>query len=145
MRHLLRMHSPFVICLAFLAIAAGCGKKGTNQGAISGTVKLDGKPVEQGSILFTPVDGTKGAVTGGQIEKGLYQLSIAAGAAVGWNRVEIRAMRKTGKMVPRPFAQHGEMVEEQVEAIPPRFNSESTLKVEVKSGENTEDFEVSSR
>jgi hypothetical protein len=134
-----------VYCLVLLTLAVGCGKKGTNQGAISGTVKLDGKPVELGSILFTPIEGAKGSVTGGQIENGQYQLSGAAGVAVGWNRVEIRAMRKTGRMVPKPFAQHGEMVEELTEAVPPRFNSESTLKAEVKAGDNTANFDVSSR
>jgi hypothetical protein len=36
------------------------------------------------------------------------------------------------------------MVPEQIEAIPAKFNTETTLKVEVKSGENTADFDVSS-
>ena len=87
----------------------------------------------------------KGTVAGGEIVKGRYQLSGKAGPAVGWNRVEIRAMRKTGKMVPMPFPARGKMVEEQVEAIPPRFNSASTLKVEVKPGDNTADFAVESK
>lgn len=37
------------------------------------------------------------------------------------------------------------MIEEQVEAVPARFNSESKLSVDVKPGDNTADFEVSSR
>jgi hypothetical protein len=37
------------------------------------------------------------------------------------------------------------MGEEMIEAVAPRFNSESTLKFEVKPGENTADFTVSSK
>jgi hypothetical protein len=107
------------LLLTGLLFALGCGKQNANQGAVSGTVRLDGRPVEQGSMLLTPIDGTEGAVTGGTIEEGQYRLSGAAAAAVGWNRVEIRAMRKTGRMVPKPFAPVGEMVAEQVETIPP--------------------------
>ena len=47
-------------------------------------------------------------------------------------------------MIPKPFPSRGKMTEEQVEAVPPRFNSASTLKFEVKPGDNTADFEVSS-
>ena len=131
--------------LISLVVASGCGKNGTNRGAISGEVKLDGRPLEQGSILFTPIEGTKGTVAGGEIANGRYQLSGKAGPTIGWNRIEIRGTRKTGKMVPMPFPARGKMVEEQVEAIPPRFNSGSTLKVEVRPGDNTADFDVTSK
>jgi hypothetical protein len=128
-----------------LLLASGCGRSGADRGAVKGMVKLDGKPVEQGSILFTPIEGAQGTVAGGEIKNGRYELSSKSGPAVGRNRVEIRAMRKTGKMVPKAFAPPGEMVPEQVEAIPPRFNLNSELKVEIQSGDNTADFDVSSR
>ena len=137
---------PFLgLLLVSLLVALGCGKDGANRGAISGEVTLDGQPFEQGSILFTPIEGTKGTVAGGEIAKGRYQLSGKAGPTVGWNSVEIRAVRKTGKMVPMPFPSRGKMIEEQVEAVPPRFNSASTLKFEVKPGDNTADFAVESK
>jgi hypothetical protein len=129
---------------AALLLLAGCGGGDVNRGEISGAVKLDGKPLEQGSILFKPTDGASGSATGGTIENGRYQCSGATGPAIGWNRVEIRAMRKTGKKIPKPFAPQGQTIDEQIEAIPPKFNSQSSLKVEVKRGENTADFEVSS-
>jgi hypothetical protein len=132
----------------FVAMAiissGGCGD-GSKRGAVEGGVKLDGKPVENGSILFTPIQETRGAVAGGEIHNGRYRLSAKTGPAVGWNRVEIHAMLKTGKMVPKAFGAPGEMVPEQFEAVPPKFNSESTLKYEIKSGDNAADFEVSSR
>ena len=123
----------------------GCNADNTRRGEVGGHVTLDGRPVEQGSILFTPIDGTHGVVTGGEIKSGRYGLSAAKGPSVGWNRVEIRAVRKTGKMIPKGLGGTGEMVEEQVEAVAPRFNTESTLTFEIKPGENMADFEVLSR
>lgn len=130
---------------ALIAVLAGCNASNTHQATVSGHVTLDGQSVEQGSILFTPIDGTPGVVTGGEIKDGQYRLVAAKGPAVGWNRVEVRAVRKTGKMIPKGLGGTGEMVAEQVEAVAPRFNAQSTLKIEVKPGENTADFEVTSK
>jgi hypothetical protein len=129
---------------AALLLLTGCGEGNVNHSDISGAVKLDGKPLEEGSILFTPTNGASGSAAGGTIANGRYQLSGETGPTIGWNRVEIRAMRKTGKKIPKPFAPQGQMIDEQIEAIPPRYNSQSSLKVEVKRGENTADFDVSS-
>ena len=128
-----------------LSLQSGCGGGGADRGAVNGTVKLDGKLLEEGSILFTPVEGTRGSVSGGKIVNGRYELSTKTGPTVGRNRVEIRAMRKTGKMVPKALGRPGEVVPERVEAIPPRFNSKSELTVEIKPGGNTADFDVSFR
>lgn len=136
-----------VFCLTLLLLGAGCGQRGANRAAVHGDVTLDGRPLERGSILFVPADGAKGAVAGGPIEGGRYQISPSNGVALGWNRVEIRAVRKTGKMIPKPMARRDshEMVEEYAEAVPPRFNSASTLKSEIKSGDNVADFAVESK
>jgi hypothetical protein len=133
------------VCLVLLLIATGCAKTDANRGTITGQVKLDGQPLEQGSILFTPAEGVKGVVTGGEIKDGKYQLTGKAGPSIGSNRVEIRAVRKSGKMVQKPMAPAGEMVEEMAEAVAPQFNSASTLKFDVKAGDNTADFEVKSK
>jgi hypothetical protein len=131
-----------ILIPAMLLPAFGCGGSRADRGAISGAVTLDGKPLEQGSILFTPIDGARGSVTGGKIQNGRYELPAKSGPAVGWNRVEIRSMRKTGNMVPKAFGRPGETVPEQVEAIPPGFNTQSKLKVEIKPGDNTANFDV---
>jgi hypothetical protein len=140
----LRKRLPAILLSAMLLFAFGCGGAGSNRGNVKGTVKLDGKPVEQGSILFTPMDGTSGSVAGGEIINGQYQLASKSGPAIGWNRVEIRAMRKTGQMVQKAFAPPGEMIPEQVEAVPPKFNSDSELKFEIKPGDNTANFDLTS-
>jgi hypothetical protein len=127
-----------------LLFPGGCSGSKTDRGAISGAVTLDGKPLEQGSILFTPIEGTRGSVAGAKIENGRYQLPATIGPAIGRSRVEIRGMRKTGKMVPKAFGRPGEMVPEHVDAVPPKFNSKSELKAEIKPGDNIADFKVSS-
>ena len=131
--------------VALSILASGCGKVDANRAAITGEVALDGQILQQGSIVFTPTDGTKGTTAGGTIANGRYQLTSNAGPSVGWNRVEIRALRKTGKQIPAPFPARNKMTEEQVEAIPSQFNTESKLKVEVQRGENTADFKVTSK
>jgi hypothetical protein len=139
-----RVPSCAYVGLFLVLLCTGCGNRHENRASISGEMKLDGRPIEQGSIQFLPMQGVEGSITGGDVVKGRYQLSGKAGPAVGWNRVEIHGLRKTGKTIPKPFPQQG-TVEELVEAVAPRYNSESTLKVEVKPGDNTADFEVTSK
>jgi hypothetical protein len=108
-------------------------------------VTLDGPLLKEGSILFTPMAGTKGTVTGGRIENGRYWLSAANGPAVGWNSVAINAARRTGKKIPPSLGgKSGEPLDAVAEAVAPRFNSDTILKVEVRPGKNTADFKVES-
>jgi hypothetical protein len=139
------MRRALAIGMAFLLLGVGCGKGDRNRNAISGTVQMDGKPLEKGSIRFSPIAGTKGPVSGGAIENGRYQIPPAVGLVEGRYRVEISATRKTGKMVQAPLAPPGKMVEEYGEALPPRFNSASTLEAAVKPGQNNLDFALKTK
>jgi hypothetical protein len=135
-----------MVCLGVLLVF-GCTKDNMNRTAIGGQVKLDHQPLEEGTIRFMPMQGTKGSMAAGPIVKGQYRLSGKNGAAIGWNRVEIHAMRKTGKKIQKPFpAPQHEMTDETVPAIPPQYNTNSTLKFEVKPGDNKDvNFEVTSK
>ena len=94
---------------------------------------------------FVFADGRhKGAVSGGPVESGRCRLSGKTGPAVGWNQGRGFACERAARKF-KPFASQGEMVEESVEAVAPRFNSESILRVEVKPGDNTADFAVESK
>ncbi len=128
---------------SILFTLTGCGD-GIPRASVEGTVKLDGSPLAQGSIKFEPMAGTTGVVTGAEIKDGKYTLPASAGAAPGWNRVEITAMKKSGKMEQAPFAPEGTTIEELVSAVAPRFNVDSELKFEVKAGVNTANFDVKS-
>lgn len=135
-----------VLGVGLLILGTGCGKSlPQDRAAIRGKVKLDGQPIAEGAILLTPMGGTRGTTCGGEIKNGQYELTGPAAAAIGWNRVEIRAARKTGRKVQKPMAPQGLLIDDMVEAVSPRFNTDSTLKVNVMSGDNTADFEVTSQ
>jgi hypothetical protein len=122
-----------------LLLSTGCGG---NLASVSGTVSLNGKPIEEGSINFIPIDGTTGAGSGAVITKGKYYIAAARGVAVGRNRIELRAFINTGRQVVDPTAQPGTMTAERVPAFPPEYNDKSTLVKEVHWGSNTINFDI---
>ena len=52
-RDFFRGHSFLGLLLAFL-ILAGCGDSGPAEYDVTGSVTLDGQPIEKGEILFLP-------------------------------------------------------------------------------------------
>jgi hypothetical protein len=131
------------LLLALLAIAPGCGGK---VATIEGTVTIDEKPVETGTITFVPIEGTPGSGARAQIAKGVYTIDSSMGTAPGTYRVEIAARRKTGKKIPIGSpAPPGTTADEEVEALPARYNKESTLRETLKAGANTVDFSLATK
>jgi hypothetical protein len=123
-----------------LLCTLGCssGPAGPQEYPVSGTVTLDGTPVESGRILFRKI-GEGERAYGGEITNGNYAFTSEAGKV----KVEITASRlMPGKFdnsngTPEPV---GEMY------IPKKYNSQSTLEAEVKpSGDNTLPFELVSK
>ena len=134
------------IVFAALLVAAGCGKTGgLDRGAVEGRVTLDGQEIVEGSIIFTPTGDTKGMVAGGIIQNGHYQIAASRGPVVGKNRVAIHASRKTGHKVQSAMAEPGTMTDEIVEAVPLRYNANSTLDRDIAAGKNTLDFELTTQ
>jgi len=126
--------------LAVLALAPGCGD-GPAMGEVSGTIKVDGQvPAEGSSITFIPTDGkspTAGAVLG---KDGSYQVRVPVGKV----RIEIRVPRPMAKRAAKaqgPGAEGG-WIEE---SLPAKYNDQSELTFEVKSGKNQKDWDVSTK
>jgi hypothetical protein len=119
-------------------LLGGCG--GPPTASVSGSVQVDGQPLKEGSINFVP-EGGAGPTAGGTITDGKYQIGRAAGLWIGKNKVEIRANRKTGKKIPNAMAP-GRFIDEQVEALPPEYNTRSTLIKQVVAGANNFDFDL---
>jgi hypothetical protein len=124
-------------CAAILAaslpllIASGCGESDPlGRKAISGTVSLNGAPVEKGNISFQPVD--KSATSGGAvIEAGKYSIPRQTGLPVGKYRVTINAPKPgTGKETDKN-AMPGEPLPPPQELIPPEWNVNSNEFIEV--------------
>lgn len=129
-----------------LLMLTGCGGPGgPPRGAVEGEVTLDGTAIEQGSINFLPTGGTQGPATGASITNGRYSLSASEGPVVGRNRVEICAPHKTGRKVLAPLGNPGEMTDEVVELFPAKYNTQSTLQRDVKPGDNTLDFKLTTK
>ncbi|MSU79769.1 MAG: hypothetical protein EXS16_16985 [Gemmataceae bacterium] len=126
-------------------LVSGCGES-RSRGAVSGIVTLDDVAIETGSISFIPVEGTNSPTSGAVIAMGKYEISREKGPIAGTFRVEIRAQRKTGNRIAAGSpAPPGTMIDETEDAIPARYNSESTLRVEITTGSNSHNFKLSTK
>lgn len=134
-----------VVPLLIAVGITGCGEAPPKRIAITGTVKLNGQPVEHGSISFIPVADAPNLPAGGEIKAGEYTLTADAGPSSGKYRVEIRWSKPTGKKVAMGSpAPPGTMVDEVKEAIPAKYNTQSTLEREITGDESTVDFDLDS-
>ena len=131
-----RARMPLVACGGMLAVAVGVGCRPPTDGAISGTVSVDGTPAAKGSIAFVPTDG-KSPPAGGEITDGRYSARVAPGKA----RVEIRVPKVIGqrKLYDTPDSPFKQVL---VESLPRKYNDQSELTVDVSLGDNTRDFDL---
>lgn len=125
-----RIRLPLLAIFGFvlLVFATGCGEP--PKAKVSGTVTLDGKPLENGTISFYPTSNS-GQTAGGGIENGRYTLDASPGEMT----VLISANKVVGKhkMFDTPDSP---VVDNVVELIPDRYNKTSELKVTLKPGVN---------
>ncbi len=146
----MNMKSPHFLLFAGITLFIAIGCSGSDEleftlSQVQGTVKYKGKPLESGKIRFIP-DGevVNGQVAGkavfADIKDGKYSLSTEQGATVGKNRVEIKSYRGSGRKVVASGT--GNKEEEIVQFIPERYNSQSTLSIDIKEGDNVHDFDL---
>lgn len=115
-----------------------------DRGSIEGMVKLDGEPVDRGTITFISEDGKNVSVSG-PINQGQYKISSYNGPVIGSNKVELRSEKKTGRSIAKPGSTTGEQVDEVVEGAAERYNTKSREKLEIKAGANTKDYDIKSK
>lgn len=125
------------VSLPLLLLVAVCGCKGNKDlGQVTGTITLNGEPLQDAFVIFAPTQG--GTTSYGRTDaEGRYEMMFsddAKGAWLGENRVEI-STADVGATSPDGGAR---------EKVPAIYNQNSTLKVEVESGSNTHDFELKS-
>jgi hypothetical protein len=114
---------------------AGCSQ-GPTYYPVSGTVTLDGKPLEHGDIFFVDISGRYGPDPG-RIEDGRFQFKAKAGK----KRVQISASKI---FVGGAKGAGGEPVPE--EFLAPEYNAQSKLTGEVKpEGPNEFEFKLHGR
>jgi hypothetical protein len=133
-----RKYKLWLTAFALLALW-GCG--GRQAGiALSGSVTLDGVPVETGQIVFEPQGS--GTMTITQISSGTYQLPAERPAQLGKYLIRITADRPTGRIRPAdPRSQEDQATEELEQFIPAKYNSRSELFLELTDqSPDTHDF-----
>ena len=124
------------LLLFLLPVVWGCGTS-DDRSAVSGTVTLGGKRLDQGNIMFVPVVMETGSQVSALITDGTYQIPKEGGLRPGKYRV---ALSSTDGATPDPVAAPdtppgptGNFSSK--ERIPAKYNLESTLEVEVQKGQ----------
>ena len=134
-----------LICVYSVALTVGCSKTGTQE--VSGSVILDGSPITEGLIEFTPIEPTKGPTAGAAIQNGQFSVpAVASGLTVGGvYKVSISVMVGSGQFIRNPVAPGGKS-EALKESIPARYNENSELQITVSANaeENKHDFQLTS-
>ena len=120
--------------LLSLVVCMGCGG---DFGKVSGTITLDGEPVEGALVTFEPEAG--GRMSYGRTDESVNYTLVYTneqdGAEIGKHRVIIE-----GKVDGDP----DQGIESRAEYIPAEYNSQSTLTAEVTGGRQTHDSKLES-
>ena len=129
----MRYKMYWAAALAAAFAAASCSSENALV-PITGSVTLDGTPLPEGDILFTPADPQFGGESA-KIAGGAYQANVRPGK----NKVEIRATRP----VPGKKGPMGEQLIE--DYIPARYNDASTLTIDASASQLKHDFALKSK
>lgn len=142
MTHALK-HATTLALTLLLTSLSGCGSGGDQPelGKVEGTITLDGHPLADAIVYFSPEGGR---TSFGQTDAdGYYSLEYthhAKGAKVGRHSVRVSTavdaeVDDDGRVLKPGFP----------EKVPPRYNEQSELAAEVKSGKNEIDFPLTSQ
>lgn len=122
-----------VVCLAFF----GCQQGTTDDrfaatSEITGTVTMNGAPLESGQIQFTsPEDVSNGSEAFAEITGGTYTAKVTPGK----KKVLIRSPKPVGK------PDETGLVATQ-ETIPAEYNQRTTLTADIPQGKGSVDFDL---
>lgn len=124
--------------LALAIVLTGCGPD-DGMVSVSGTITIDGRPVPEGSITFTPLDG-KGRPGGGAFENGQFSTR----AVPGETAVQIHGHEVI--KIPNPTKEQVErgLDTDRKNIVPSVYNTQSKLRVDVSEENNTFNFDLTS-
>lgn len=146
----------FWVAAFVLAFAAGCGSRGPRLARVQGKVTMDGEPLANVIVTFTP-EGGGIASSGITNEKGEYELACpqGKGAVVGRHKVSVRSQPPKQTTAAAqvssddPSYQYGGQdsatAPKFVEKVPPRYNTNTELVMEVKPGTNVINLPLTSK
>lgn len=115
----------------------GCSR--SNLATVTGSVTVDGEPAKVGAISFFAVDG-QSPTAGAPIVDGKFKAQVSPGLCT----VQIRVSKIVGKkkIYDTPDSPVREVW---AEVLPPKYNDDSQLQLEVKPGANTRDYHLKSK
>jgi hypothetical protein len=143
-----------VICCLVCILSLGCGPGGPALGTVTGTVTLDGEPVTNGLVTFSPSEGGRSSI-GKTDSAGKYELIFAdrKGAMVGSHQVAVTTVQESSGSGEEVSSDSDAYAQQAMggsasdydnatvtEPIPAKYNSETTLTFDVASGSNTIDI-----
>lgn len=127
-----------LLSLAIAAFLHGCDN-GPLVSSVKGTVKLDGNPLPNATVVFTPEKAGRSSL-GRTNEAGEYKMLFSPekdGAIVGPMRVRIT--------VAEEFTDSKDRSRMRPEVVPAKYNEKSELVVEVEPKDNVIDFDLQSK
>ena len=137
---MLRPRAAHLRLIVLLMSFAGCGSNSALP--LRGMVTLDDQPVAMGNIVFLPL-ASGGPKAAAAIENGSYSIPADQGLKPGKYRVEISWHKPTGRKI--PSADPGMTIDETREAIPAKYNSDSTLTVDLDGTDKPHNFALTSK
>jgi len=144
----------FMQVLLGLLISFHIGCSSSDQpelGQVTGTVSMDGKPLTGVAVVFQPENGRPArGTTNAEGQYELVYIRQTKGAKVGPNRVQIASNEEgedsgeveSGDGEPKANSKGSKSSKP---LVPKRYNVQSELKVDVKPGANTFDFQLESK
>jgi hypothetical protein len=127
------------LAVALAWTAAGCSM-GPAVGTVTGDVTFDGQPVKDGHLTFTPVDG-KGQTGGAAIVDGKFKAEQVPATKM---KVEIHGNKVIGKRKAYDTPE-SPMMDEIAELLPPKYNFNSELTLDVKRGSQDIRYDLKSK
>jgi hypothetical protein len=142
----MKPHHFLIVLLSLFTI--GCG--GSSLSSLTGTVTLDGKPLDTGTLQLIPDDNN--AVkqpSGAMITDGKFEVPAKLGIPEGVYTVRISSLALSGTAPPPGFSVNNPNVvplkNKPTDRIPADWNTASTHTIEVKKGKNKYNFNVTSK
>ncbi|MBI1346004.1 hypothetical protein GC163_06920 [bacterium] len=139
--------------LTFLLPGCGSGSDQPELGLVTGTITMDGEPLQGIAVVFQPDNGRP--AYGKTDSTGKYELTYirnTRGTKVGHNRVEIATSEEGEEDTEEELGDDEESTgggqksfERKKVKIPVRYNLKSELEADVQPGENVFDFQLTSK
>ncbi|MDR1925244.1 MAG: hypothetical protein LBQ66_12815 [Planctomycetaceae bacterium] len=130
-----------VLFVLFFVGVFGCSPKTTTTFKITGSITIDGKPIEQGSIQFAAVDGAT-PIGGGSISNGTY----IANVPLGKKKVLVLGTKLAGQEAMYEDVPDSPMQDKYEQVTPSAYNSfeETPLDADISGTTKDLNFDLSS-